>query len=187
MPASKQQPGNCPSRALAIDATHWPSLLHAVGQGHRSSVQESRAKSIGLKVAFDRTVRHRLGLVCSTQVIRGKGFYYVYTRQASGIRLPRSAAVTIKRTSQTGPVTVPEWQDFLHSYSDDYLRVSTEENLAYLEDAQRENRWLGYEPASEDAVRAAEEQLGVRLPQLPADQQRLAQHRTLAGRVAQGR
>jgi hypothetical protein len=102
--------------------------------------------------------------MCSTPVILGEGFYYVYARQASGIRRLRSAAVTIKRMSQTGPATVPEWQDFLRSYSDDYLRVSTEEYLAYLEDAQRENRWLGYEPASEDAVRAAEERLGVRLP-----------------------
>jgi hypothetical protein len=40
--------------ALVIEATHWASLLHAVGYGDRSSVPASRTKSIGLKVAFDR-------------------------------------------------------------------------------------------------------------------------------------
>ncbi|MCI2422701.1 hypothetical protein MOQ72_35275 [Saccharopolyspora sp. K220] len=41
--------------ALIIEATHWASLLHAVGHGDRSGVPASRTKSIGLKVAFDRT------------------------------------------------------------------------------------------------------------------------------------
>ncbi|MGW5748095.1 hypothetical protein [Amycolatopsis sp. NPDC003861] len=41
--------------ALVLDAAHLPSLLHAVGYGDRSSVHQSRAKSIGLKAAFDRT------------------------------------------------------------------------------------------------------------------------------------
>jgi hypothetical protein len=45
-----------------------------------------------------------------------------------------------------------------------YLRVATEDELAGVDEVQRENRWLGYEPAGEEAVRAAEERLGVRLP-----------------------
>ncbi|MGF7235069.1 MAG: SMI1/KNR4 family protein [Frankia sp.] len=63
-----------------------------------------------------------------------------------------------------GPVTVPEWRSFLRSYSADYLRVATEREVAELDDVQREKQWLGYEPATEEAVRAAEERLGVRLP-----------------------
>jgi hypothetical protein len=62
------------------------------------------------------------------------------------------------------PVTLPEWREFLRSYSDDYVRVATDEELAWLDEAQRERRWLGYGPATEDAVRAAEERLGTRLP-----------------------
>jgi hypothetical protein len=66
--------------------------------------------------------------------------------------------------SQSVPVILPEWREFLRSYSHDYLRLATDEELARLDEAQRDSRWLGYEPASEDSVRAAEERLGVRLP-----------------------
>ncbi|MCA1192384.1 SMI1/KNR4 family protein [Saccharopolyspora sp. 6V] len=66
--------------------------------------------------------------------------------------------------SQSVPVTLPEWQQFLRGYSDDYLRMATDEEAARLDDVQRENRWLGYEPASEEALRGAEKRLDVRLP-----------------------
>jgi SMI1-KNR4 cell-wall len=69
-----------------------------------------------------------------------------------------------KRESPSVPVTLSEWREYLRSYSADYLRVATEEELARFDDVQRENRWLGYEPADEEAVRAAEERIGVRLP-----------------------
>jgi len=71
---------------------------------------------------------------------------------------------SIRCVNQSMPVALPEWREFLQSYSDDYLRVATDEELARLDEVQRENQWLGYEPASEDAVRAAEERLGVQLP-----------------------
>jgi hypothetical protein len=57
-----------------------------------------------------------------------------------------------------------EWRDFLRGYSDDFVRVATEEQLARLDETQRRTRWLGYAPAREKAVTAAEERLGVRLP-----------------------
>ncbi|WP_258348132.1 SMI1/KNR4 family protein [Saccharopolyspora gregorii] len=66
--------------------------------------------------------------------------------------------------SQSVPVTLLEWQQFLRGYSDDYLRMATDEEAARLDDVQRENRWLGYEPASEEALRGAEKRLDVRLP-----------------------
>jgi hypothetical protein len=66
--------------------------------------------------------------------------------------------------TESVPVTLPEWQEFLRSYSADYLRVATAAELARLDEAQREDQWLGYAPASEEAVRAAEERLGVQLP-----------------------
>ena len=62
------------------------------------------------------------------------------------------------------PETPNEWRAFLSSYSDDYLRLADEDEIATLDKAQRENRWLGYEPAGADALRAAEERLGVSLP-----------------------
>jgi hypothetical protein len=40
--------------ALVVEAAHWPSLLHAVGHGARAGIPESRTKSIGLKLAFER-------------------------------------------------------------------------------------------------------------------------------------
>jgi hypothetical protein len=69
-----------------------------------------------------------------------------------------------KRESHPAPVTVSEWREFLRGYSDDYLRVATEQQLGRLDDVQRENRWLGHEPADEEAIRAAEKRIGVRLP-----------------------
>ncbi|WP_162186038.1 SMI1/KNR4 family protein [Amycolatopsis jejuensis] len=60
------------------------------------------------------------------------------------------------------PVTPPEWREFLSAYSDEYLRL--EDDDEDLEPAQRENRWLGYEPATAEAVREAEVRLGVALP-----------------------
>ena len=40
--------------AMVVEAVHVPSLLHAVGHGDRSGILASRAKSIGMKAAFDR-------------------------------------------------------------------------------------------------------------------------------------
>jgi len=68
------------------------------------------------------------------------------------------------RMPQSVSVTLPEWREFLSSYSDDYLRMATDEELACLDDVQRANRWLGYQPAGEEAVGVAEERLDVRLP-----------------------
>lgn len=62
------------------------------------------------------------------------------------------------------PVTPAEWRDFLSSYSDDYLRLADEKEVADLDKVQRESRWLGYEPASVDAIHATEERLGISLP-----------------------
>ncbi|GAA4864153.1 SMI1/KNR4 family protein [Saccharopolyspora cebuensis] len=66
--------------------------------------------------------------------------------------------------SANHPVAVPEWQQFLRDYSDEYLRTATNEDLSHVDARQRENRWMGYEAATEEAVLATEERLGVRLP-----------------------
>lgn len=67
------------------------------------------------------------------------------------------------------PLTVPEWREFLRDYSSEYLRSEylrelTEEGGKVVDPVQCQTQWLGYEPASEDAILAAEERLGVRLP-----------------------
>ncbi|NSC19845.1 SMI1/KNR4 family protein [Streptomyces albus subsp. chlorinus] len=71
----------------------------------------------------------------------------------------------------SGPLTVTEWREFLSDYSStflnsNYLRTAESDgNAEYmLSQTQREAGWLGYEPAGEEAVLAAEERLGVRLP-----------------------
>ncbi|AEW92825.1 MULTISPECIES: SMI1/KNR4 family protein [Streptomycetaceae] len=68
-------------------------------------------------------------------------------------------------------LTVTEWRQFLGDYSSTflnsgYLREAESEGRAkyMLSRTQRKAGWLGYEPASEEAVLAAEERLGVRLP-----------------------
>lgn len=64
-----------------------------------------------------------------------------------------------------------EWRGFLGDYSErflssDYLRTAELDGRAryLLSPAQREAGWLGFEPAGEEAIAAAEERLGVRLP-----------------------
>jgi hypothetical protein len=67
------------------------------------------------------------------------------------------------------PLTVPEWREFLRSYSSEYLNSEylhelTEKGRGDVNIVQRQTRWLGYEQASEEAVLAAEDRLGIRLP-----------------------
>lgn len=71
--------------------------------------------------------------------------------------------------TRCAPLTVPEWREFLRGYSSEflsseYLRELTKEGREDVDTVQRQTQWLGYEPASEDAILAAEERLGVRLP-----------------------
>jgi hypothetical protein len=73
--------------------------------------------------------------------------------------------------NRSAPLTVFEWREFLRSYSSEfldssYLRAAEAEGRAQwmVSDVQREAGWLGYEPASADAILAAERRLGVRLP-----------------------
>ncbi|UIX35145.1 SMI1/KNR4 family protein [Streptomyces sp. GQFP] len=72
---------------------------------------------------------------------------------------------------EPSPVTVAEWRRFLSDYSSTFLnsgllREAESDGRAQflLSEAQREAGWLGYGPASEEAVLAAERRLGVRLP-----------------------
>jgi hypothetical protein len=69
------------------------------------------------------------------------------------------------------PLTVAEWREFLGSYSSEFLnsrflREAEANGRAQwiVSEVQRQAGWLGYEPASEETVRAAEERLGVVLP-----------------------
>jgi hypothetical protein len=69
------------------------------------------------------------------------------------------------------PLTVAEWRELLGSYSSEFLnsrflREAEADGRAQwmVSEVQRRTGWLGYEPASEEAVRAAEERLGVALP-----------------------
>ncbi len=66
--------------------------------------------------------------------------------------------------TREAPASTPEWAEFLRGYSADYLRLADETDLAGLDEAQRDNRWLGRAPASPSAVVAAEDRLAVRLP-----------------------
>lgn len=69
------------------------------------------------------------------------------------------------------PVAAAEWTAFLHDYSSKFLDNSRwlrelEENGAgeFVRIHVQREGWIGYEPVSADAVVAAEEWLGTRLP-----------------------
>ncbi|MEV5721413.1 SMI1/KNR4 family protein [Amycolatopsis mediterranei] len=62
------------------------------------------------------------------------------------------------------PVTLHDWQEFLRSYSEDFLRVHSEAELADFTSTQLAARWLGYAPATEEEVSALEQRLDVQLP-----------------------
>ena len=71
------------------------------------------------------------------------------------------------------PLTVAEWRAFVGDYSSEFLnsdylrRLEADPHIDVLllvSDVQRRSGWLGFEPASEQAVVAAEVRLGVRLP-----------------------
>jgi len=68
------------------------------------------------------------------------------------------------RHAGTAPTTPREWRSYLLEYSDLYLNTADEYELDELDDSQVATRWLGYEPAGEQAISAAEERLGVRFP-----------------------
>ena len=73
-------------------------------------------------------------------------------------------------SSARRPVTAEQWRAYLTEYSDWYLRVTglTAEDTIPNGDSptaqQVSARWLGYEPATDQMIAAAEERLGVKLP-----------------------
>ncbi|MFD9892549.1 SMI1/KNR4 family protein [Amycolatopsis sp. NPDC059027] len=69
------------------------------------------------------------------------------------------------------PLAPAEWREFLRSYSSEFLESPFLREMAeegrddlFASETERANRWLGYEPATEDAIAAAERRLGIRLP-----------------------
>ncbi|MFD8378464.1 SMI1/KNR4 family protein [Streptomyces sp. NPDC059679] len=77
--------------------------------------------------------------------------------------------------AETAVLTTPQaWREFLGRYDERYMNnhasdqelvdLLEEDELEVLEEEGRLERWLGEEPASEVAVVAAEERLGVRFP-----------------------
>ncbi|GHJ42156.1 SMI1/KNR4 family protein [Streptomyces sp. TS71-3] len=71
--------------------------------------------------------------------------------------------------TRSTPLTVPEWREFLLGYSSEYLdsaylRELAEDGRGDVDTVQRRTRWLGYGPAGEKEILAAEDRLGIRLP-----------------------
>ncbi|MFJ2478590.1 SMI1/KNR4 family protein [Streptomyces sp. NPDC087659] len=62
------------------------------------------------------------------------------------------------------PKTPDEWCTYLTEYSNWYLDGAGPNRLSMLNEQQISTRWLGCEPASEQAIAATEERLGVALP-----------------------
>ncbi|MEU7146172.1 SMI1/KNR4 family protein [Nocardia sp. NPDC046473] len=69
------------------------------------------------------------------------------------------------------PFSITEWRTFLRDYGSKFLDNSSllralEENGAgaFVRSHVEREGWIGYEPANADAVKAAEERLGTRLP-----------------------
>jgi SMI1 / KNR4 family (SUKH-1) len=61
-------------------------------------------------------------------------------------------------------VTPPQWRWYLTEFSDAFFAKAAISDLWGLDDQQVAARWLGYDPASEQDLCAAEERLGVPLP-----------------------
>ncbi|MFJ9433200.1 SMI1/KNR4 family protein [Streptomyces sp. NPDC101490] len=66
-------------------------------------------------------------------------------------------------------MTVAEWRTFLNGYNarhitSDEVRKAIEEHRQVISEERLEAGWAGAEPAGEEAIVAAEERLGVRLP-----------------------
>ncbi|MFC3994359.1 SMI1/KNR4 family protein [Nocardiopsis sediminis] len=69
------------------------------------------------------------------------------------------------------PSTVTEWHAFLKRYSLEFLGSEFLHAIEadgrrdpFVSEAQRSAEWLGFEPAGEEEILAAEQRLGVRLP-----------------------
>lgn len=62
------------------------------------------------------------------------------------------------------PMSRAEWQEFLQTYSSDFINGATARELHVLSETQRARHWMGYAPAAREAIAAAERRLGVRLP-----------------------
>jgi hypothetical protein len=73
--------------------------------------------------------------------------------------------------SQSRPLTVAEWRDYLGGYSAEfldsgYVREAESGGRAkwIASPAQRAAGWFGYKPASERMLAETEDRLGIRLP-----------------------
>lgn len=67
------------------------------------------------------------------------------------------------------PLTVEEWRAFLDEHNTNifesaYVRAAVEEGTPAMSPERWEAGWAGAQPASEEAIVAVEERLGVRLP-----------------------
>lgn len=60
--------------------------------------------------------------------------------------------------------TAESWRSYLAEYSADMLRVAEDNELREVTDEQRAAGWLGFQGATEEQLRAAEERLGAELP-----------------------
>ena len=62
------------------------------------------------------------------------------------------------------PVTRADWEQYLRGYSADVLTDATDDELQRYTAEQRERRWLGTAPATDDEITAEESRLGLQLP-----------------------
>jgi hypothetical protein len=73
---------------------------------------------------------------------------------------PRSVVASVDSL----PVTQQQWRRYLTGFNDAFFAKATGSDLWGLDDQQVASRWLGYDPASEQDLDAAEKRLGVPLP-----------------------
>jgi hypothetical protein len=71
---------------------------------------------------------------------------------------------TVRASVDSLPVMPQQWRPYLREFSDAFFARATGNDRWGLDDQQIAARWLGYDPASEQDLGAAEKRLGVRLP-----------------------
>lgn len=68
----------------------------------------------------------------------------------------------LRAVSMSKPAGPGDWRKFLQEYSDELLRTS--DLRITIPPEARESKWMGFKPASPEAIEAAEKRLGRKLP-----------------------
>ncbi|MBO0879098.1 MAG: SMI1/KNR4 family protein [Mycobacterium sp.] len=174
----------------SVDGQKWQTLDTRTGQSFHDRHQ-SRMYRIAEPAAC---ARYRLAITAnngsphlqleSVRFLAGIGGFVGYRQRAGdgpaayrGVRVGQPSLEVLGQVNAprisppvSTPITVAQWREYLRRYSAEVLasnelRDAVDEGRAdWLTESRRAEQWLGFDPATEQEVAAAERRLGVRLP-----------------------